>query len=300
MTFSQPGKNASLDDVIKANSKEPRRSSRILHGFLMTSSARPEYARGVEGRSMTLPQNSVLVVDDEPSLRKTLHTSLSVSGFAVEEARNGEEALRTVQRHPFDLVLMDVNMPGMGGIDACRRIRAMSPHAGIVMVTVRDLEEDQVRALDAGADDYVTKPFRFPELVARLRAVLRRRTRYQEGPKSEVLQASNLKIDFQKRLVWRGEEEVRLTPTEFDLLAFMMKHAGTPLTHVKLLRSVLWGPEYSHEAEYLRVYIYRLRKKIENDPAKPEYILTEPSVGYRFRNPSDPDSPPFQRDTGSL
>ena len=115
---------------------------------------------------MSLQRSSVLVVDDEPSLRKTLHTSLSVSGFAVEEARNGEEALRMVQRHPFALVLMDVNTPGMGGIDACRQIRAMSPHAGIVMVTVRDLEEDQVRALDAGADDYVTKPLRLPELVA--------------------------------------------------------------------------------------------------------------------------------------
>ncbi len=244
---------------------------------------------------MSLQKSSVLVVDDEPSLRKALHISLSVSGFAVEEARNGEEALCTVQRHPFDVVLLDVNMPGMGGIDACRRIRAMSPHAGIVMVTVRDLEDDKVRALDAGADDYVTKPFRLRELVARLQAILRRRTRRQEGPKSEVLQAGNVKIDFQKRLLWKGEEEVRLTPTEFDLLAFMMNHAGAPLAHVTLLRSV-WGPEYSNEAEYLRVYVNRLRKKIENNPATPEYILTEQSVGYRFHNPSDPDSPSVASD----
>jgi two-component system, OmpR family, KDP operon response regulator KdpE len=247
---------------------------------------------------MSLEKSSVLVVDDEFALRKALHTSLSVSGFAVEEARNGVEAVGTVQRHPFDLVLLDVNMPGMSGIDACRKIREISPHAGIVMVTVRDLEEDQVRALDAGADDYVTKPFRLRELVARLRAVLRRRTRRQEGPKSEVLQAGDVKIDLQKRLLWKGEEAVRLTPTEFDLLAIMMKHAGTPLTHVTLLRSV-WGAECSNEADYLRVYVNRLRKKIENNPAEPKYILTEPSVGYRFHNPSDPNSLPFQRDTES-
>jgi two-component system KDP operon response regulator KdpE len=246
---------------------------------------------------MSLPQSSVLVVDDEPSLRKTLHTSLSVSGFAVEEARNGEEAVGTVQRHPFDLVLLDASMPGMGGIDACRRIRGISPHAGIVMLTVRDLEEDKVRALEAGADDYVTKPFRLRELVARLRAILRR-TQRQEGPKSEVLQAGNVKIDFVRRLLWKGEEQIHLSPIEFDLLAFMMKHAGAPLTHVKLLRSI-WGPEYSNELEYLRVYISALRKKIESNPAKPEYILTEPSVGYRFHNPSDPDSLRFQQDTGS-
>ena len=246
---------------------------------------------------MSLEKSSVLVVDDEFALRKTLHTSLSVSGFAVEEARNGEEAVGTVRRHPFDLVLLDVNMPGMSGIDACRRIREMSPHAGIVMVTVRDLEDDKVRALEAGADDYVTKPFRLRELTARIRAVLRR-TQLQEGPKSEVLQAGNVKIDFQKRLLWKGEEQIHLSPIEFDLLALMMKNAGAPLTHVKLLRSI-WGPEYSNELEYLRVYISALRKKIENNPAEPEYILTEPSVGYRFHNPSDPDSLPFQPDTES-
>jgi len=243
---------------------------------------------------MALQKSSVLVVDDEFALRKALHTSLSVSGFAVAEARNGEEALGNVERHRFDLVLLDVNMPGMSGIDACRRIREMSPHAGIVMVTVRDLEDDKVRALEAGADDYVTKPFRLRELTARIRAVLRR-TRREAGPKSEVLQAGDLKIDFERRLLWKGPEKVHLSPTEFDLLAFMMKNAGAPLTHVKLLRSI-WGLECSDELEYLRVYVSALRKKIESDPAKPEYILTEPSVGYRFRNPSDPDSPSVSAD----
>jgi two-component system, OmpR family, KDP operon response regulator KdpE len=238
---------------------------------------------------MSLQPSSVLVVDDESALRKTLRTSLTASGFAVEEARNGEEALGTVQQHSFDLVLLDINMPGMSGIDACRRIRGISPHAGIVMITVRDLEDDKVRALEAGADDYVTKPFKLRELIARLRAVLRR-TRAHEADEPTLLEAGNLRMDLPRRLLWRGEEEVHLSPTEFDLLAFLMKNMGAPLTHVKLLRTI-WGPEYGGELEYLRSYVRMLRKKIENDPAKPEYILTEPWVGYRFRDPSDPDSP---------
>ena len=243
---------------------------------------------------MSSQQSSVLVVDDEPALRKALRTSLIASGFAVEEARDGEEALLTARRHPFDLVLLDINMPGINGIDACRRMRGISPRAGIVMVTVRDSEEDKVRALEAGADDYVTKPFKLRELTARLRAVLRR-TQAAEATQSSVLQAGNLKMDLERRLLWRGEEEVHLSPTEFDLLAFMMKNMGAPLTHIKLLRTI-WGPEYGGELEYLRSYVRMLRRKIEDDPAKPEYILTEPWVGYRFRNPSDPDSPPAEDD----
>jgi two-component system KDP operon response regulator KdpE len=233
-----------------------------------------------------LRQSSVLVVDDEPSLRKVLGISLAASGFAVEEARNGEEAMGSVKGHPVDLVLLDIKMPGISGIEACRKIRGMSPHAGIVIMSVRDLEDDQVRGLEAGADDYITKPFKLRELTARLRAVLRR-TR-QEKHEPEVLQAGNLTIDLQKRLLWRGEDKVHLSPTEFDLLAFMMKHPGSPLTHVKLLRTI-WGPEYGGELEYLRTYVRMLRKKIENEPSRPDYILTEPRMGYRFRNPANPD-----------
>lgn len=234
--------------------------------------------------------SSVLVVDDEPSLRKVLRTSLSASGFVVEEARNGEEAVSAVQDRRFDLILLDINMPGMGGVEACQKIREVAPRVGIVMLTVRDLEEDKVRALEAGADDYVSKPFRLRELVARLRAVLRRtRVQVVEEPKPELIQAADLVVDLRRRLLWRRGKPVHLSPKEFEVLAFMMQNQGAPLTHTKLLRSV-WGPEYGNEQEYLRSYVRMLRKKIEDDPAKPQYIVTEPWVGYRFRNPSDPGS----------
>jgi two-component system KDP operon response regulator KdpE len=238
---------------------------------------------------MSSSQGSVLIVDDEPALRKALRTSLIASGFGVEEARDGEEALQMARLHPFDLALLDINMTGINGFEACRRMREVSPHTGIVMITVRDYEDDKVRALEAGADDYVTKPFKLRELTARLRAVLRR-TRGTESAQPSVLQAGDLKMHLERRLLWRKEVEVHLSPTEFDLLAFMMKNMGAPLTHVKLLRTV-WGPEYGGELEYLRSYVRMLRRKIEDDPARPEYILTEPWLGYRFRNPSDPDSP---------
>jgi two-component system KDP operon response regulator KdpE len=246
---------------------------------------------------MTIPQVaplacSVLVVDDEPSLRKVLRTSLSACGFTVDEARSGEEALGAAQNHAFDLVLLDINMPGIGGVETCRRIRDLTPRAGIVMVTVRDQEDDKVHALEAGADDYVTKPFRLRELIARLRAVLRR-TRALDMQEPPVLQAGSLAMDLHRRILWRGGKQVHLSPKEFELLAFMMQNQGAPLTHVKLLRSV-WGPEYGNELEYLRSYVRMLRKKIEDDPAKPDYILTEPWVGYRFRNPSDSDAPRAQ------
>jgi two-component system KDP operon response regulator KdpE len=238
---------------------------------------------------MMVPQQcNVLIVDDEPSLRKVLRTSLSAGGFSVEEARSGEEALGAAQQKVFDLVLLDINMPGIGGVETCRRLRDLTPRAGIVMVTVRDMEDDKVHALEAGADDYVTKPFRLRELIARLRAVLRR-TRAVEVQELPVLQAGILAMDLHRRILWRSGTQIHLSPKEFDLLAFMMRNQGAPLTHVRLLRSV-WGPEYGNELEYLRSYVRMLRKKIEADPAKPDYILTEPWVGYRFHNPSEPDA----------
>src|SRR6202790_4822077 len=169
------------------------------------------------GSGTTSPQpSSVLVVDDEAALRRTLRASLVTSGFAVEEAGNGTEAIVAIQRRSFDLVLLDVNMPGMSGVEVCRQIRAVAPQMGIIMVTVRDAEEDKVRALEAGADDYVTKPFRFRELIARLGAVLRRTHRDDEAD-SGILQAGSLKMDLERGMLWKGSEQIRLSPKEFEL-----------------------------------------------------------------------------------
>ncbi len=222
---------------------------------------------------------SVLIVDDEAALRKVLQTSLTARGFSVEEAGNAEQAIDMVTDSRFDLVLLDINMPGLGGIGACRRIRSLQPNIGIIMVTVRDAEHDMVQALDAGADDYITKPIRFGEMVARLHAVLRRTVEEETTPVK--VHAGDLEIDFERRIFRRGGEEVHLTPKEFDLLALLMRNQGMPLTHAKLLRTV-WGAEYGKELEYLRSYMKTLRKKIEENPAQPKYILTEPWVGYRF------------------
>jgi two-component system KDP operon response regulator KdpE len=234
---------------------------------------------------MTTDRLNALVVDDEPSFRRVLRTSLATSGFAIEEARSGEEAVAILARSVFDLVLLDVNMPGMGGVEACREIRAHMPKIGIVMVTVQDGESEMVKALEAGADDYITKPIRFRELVARLRAVLRR-LRIDDAGEVTLLQAGGLQLDINRHVLYRQGEIVHLTPTEFELLALLMRNQGIPVTHAKLLRSV-WGPEYGTELDYLRSFVKTLRQKVEEDPAKPRYILTEPWVGYRFCNPRD-------------
>ena len=232
---------------------------------------------------MTTERLNTLVVDDETSFRRVLRTSLAASGFAIEEARSGEEAVAILSQCTFDLVLLDVNMPGIGGVQACREIRAQTSKVGIVMVTVQDGESEMVRALEAGADDYITKPIRFRELVARLRAVLRR-LRIEDAVKPTLLRAGDLELDINRHVLYRQGKIVHLTPTEFELLALLMRHQGAPVTHAKLLRSV-WGPEYGTELDYLRSFIKTLRKKMEADPAKPKYIVTEPWVGYRFCNP---------------
>jgi two-component system KDP operon response regulator KdpE len=198
----------------------------------------------------------------------------------IEEARSGEEALAVFGEFRSDAVLLDINMPGMSGVETCRRLRALGSGVAIVMVTVRDTEDDMVRALEAGADDFVTKPYRFRELVARLRAVLRRVQAADETAR-QVLRAGELELDLEKRILKKAGAEVHLSPTEFDLIAFFFSHQGVPVTHARLLRAV-WGPEYGNETEYLCSYVRMLRKKIETDPARPEYILTEPWLGYRF------------------
>lgn len=228
----------------------------------------------------------VLVVDDEAAMRRGICVSLTARGYKVDEARNSEEALDLFhERHP-NLVLLDINMPGTNGIETCRRIRSAAPNTGIVMITVRDSEEDTVQALEAGADDYITKPFRVRELLARLTAITRR-ARGQEIAEAPILRAGHLELDTKHRILLKAGKEIHLSPIEFSLLQYLMQHPNIPLHHTKLLRAV-WGLEYGQELEYLRTYIRLLRKKVEKDPANPEYILTEPWLGYRFRDPSDP------------
>lgn len=230
----------------------------------------------------------MLIVDDEPAMRRALRASLTASGFLVDEVQDGEGALAIVRRQPVDLVLLDIQMPGMGGTEACRRIRPLAPHAGIVMITVSDSIDEKIQTLEAGADDYVTKPFLFRELLARLRALLRR-TGAVPAAGAGVLRAGALELDIRGRMLRKGGEDIHLSPIEFDLLTLLMQNSGAPIEHSKLLRSI-WGPEYGAELEYLRTYVRLLRKKIETNPANPEYILTEPWVGYRFRGPSNPEA----------
>jgi two-component system KDP operon response regulator KdpE len=197
------------------------------------------------------------------------------------DARNGEEALEKLRGEKLDLVILDVNMPGVNGLEACRSIRSTSDVA-IIMLTVRDEEADKVAALDAGADDYMTKPFGSPELLARIRAALRRSP--QLSPDAQIVHFDDVEINFTQRRVIVGKREARLTPKELELLQYMVTHPNVPIPHTKLLQSV-WGPDYGDEVEYLRVFINQLRKKIEKNPSSPKYLLTEPWVGYRFHFP---------------
>jgi two-component system, OmpR family, KDP operon response regulator KdpE len=227
---------------------------------------------------------NILIVDDEPIFRRTLHRSLAASGHSVEEASSGGDAMDILSRSSFQFVLLDLNMPGMGGMTTCGMIRSIAPRTGIVVLSVRDLERDRVAALDAGADDYLTKPFGFSELIARLHAIYRRmQTVTSEEP--EVFKAGDLQMDLAGHSVWLAGKALHLTPKEFELLALLMKNEDRTVANATLLRSI-WGPEYGNESHYLRSYVKALRKKIEADPAKPEYILTEPRIGYRFRNPA--------------
>ncbi len=224
----------------------------------------------------------ILVVDDEPQIRRVMRTTLVARGYMVSTARSGEEALDKVREERFDLVLLDMNMPGIGGMEACRIIRSQSD-IPIVILSIRNAEKEKVDALDAGADDYVTKPFSMPELLARIRAALRRAPLLSAGT-PDVLNLGPTEINFVARRVTVNDTEVRLTPKEFDLLRYLASNPDEVIPHAKLLQAV-WGPDYGEEVEYLRVFINQLRKKIEPDPSHPAYLLTEPWVGYRFSPP---------------
>ncbi len=226
----------------------------------------------------------ILITDDDVELRRVLRRTLDALGFQVAESSNGEQALQSVDTGRFDAILMDVNMPGMGGIEACRRIRKRDPRLQILMLTVREQESDKVAALDAGADDYITKPFSIPELAARLRAAVRRSgTRSDTDASGSPIVIGEIELDPTLRVVRKAGERLRLTPTEFDLLHYLMSHAGLPLAHCRLLRAI-WGNEYGQQPEYLRTFMHQLRRKLESDPSSPEYIFTEPHFGYRFRD----------------
>lgn len=223
------------------------------------------------------PAQIALVIDDEPQIRRLLRVTLEANGYRVFDAATGNDGvIQAAQRKP-DVVLLDLGLPDLDGVMVLKRIREFS-HVPIVILSVRDQEEEKVAALDAGADDYVTKPFNSAELLARLRAALR----HGQPPGAEVVfRTGNLEVDLSARLVRKQGQEVRLTPNEYSLLRLLVTHAGKVLTHRTLLTEV-WGPKAVEQTHYLRVHIARLREKLENNPAAPALILTESGVGYRL------------------
>ena len=232
---------------------------------------------------------SVLLVEDDLSIRRGLRATLSALQFRIGEAATGEEALIRMRTSSYDAVLMDLNMPGMGGVEACRRVRAEFPQMSILVVTVRDSEADHVEALDAGADDYITKPFRIRELTARIRAAVRRRRTPAAAVKAAI-KVGIFELDPYCRLATKRGQKIHLTPTEFDLLSVLITNAGHPVPHAKLLSSV-WGAEYGREREYLRTFILQLRRKLEDDPANPAYLQTVSWIGYVFFDPTKNGEP---------
>jgi two-component system KDP operon response regulator KdpE len=230
----------------------------------------------------------VLLVSANPDLRSSLADSLSAAGFQFRELATAKQALAALRHEPPpDLILIDLDQPGLDGLKICARIRSFDSRVGIFILSRNAPEEDKIGWLEAGADDFVAKPIQIRELVARLRAIHRRQRR-NRIPKLGVYRVGSLELDLTTRIFRKDGNPVRLTPKEFDLLAVLMENAGTPVVHRKLLQTV-WGPGYGSETEYLRSYVKMLRKKIEDDPSQPAYILTEPWAGYRLQNPADPN-----------
>lgn len=229
---------------------------------------------------MQKDSSTILVVDDEPEIRKAVAASLQAQGYTVQTAANGEEALNKAALSPPALVILDLMMPVMDGLETCRRLRAWTD-VPILVLSARSEEKQKVRALDLGADDYLTKPFGMDELTARIRASLRRHgaARLVDAP---VFTAGSLTVDYARRLAFKNGQELKLTPHEYEILRFMTQNAERVLTHRQVLAAV-WGPEDVEETQYLRVHVSHLRQKIEDNPARPRFIVTEPGVGYRFR-----------------
>ena len=237
----------------------------------------------------------VLMVDDEPSIRRALKTPLNEMGFTTTEASRGEEAIHLVQSQCFDVVLLDVNMPGIGGMKTLVRLRSMAPRLPILMLTVVDGEEEKVEALECGADDYITKPFSIRECVARMRSAVRR-AQAPERSEDAPLSIGEIEILPTRRTVHKAGQPIHLTRKEYDILYYLMTHAGRAVTYGKLLTSV-WGPDYRQEVDYLRTFVRQLRKKIETDPSDPKYLLTDAYVGYRFAETPVLGQSPIPRDS---
>jgi two-component system KDP operon response regulator KdpE len=245
---------------------------------------------GLGKESLTHRQEGkILVVDDEASVRRALHSTLFSLGFDIGEASSGEEAIAICRIVRYDGVLLDINMPGKGGIETCRELGRLVPGMAILMLSVNDDQERKIEALEAGADDYVTKPFHVGELTARIRAALRR-SRASAAPTEEVITVGEIEIHPARRLVQKSGHAVHLTPKEFDLLYYLIAHAGLPITHARLLH-VVWGAEYANQVEYLRTFVRQLRRKLEDDAGQPKYLLTDTHVGYRFVDPAHAPSP---------
>jgi two-component system KDP operon response regulator KdpE len=249
----------------------------------------PSYSHGKEEAQTSKPEGKLLVVDDDASVRRALHTTLYSLGFDIGEASTGDEALALCRIVRYEAVLLDINMPGKSGIETCRELRKLMPRMAILMVSVNDDHERKIEALDAGADDYVTKPFHMRELTARIRAALRR-SRTAANQTEDVIAIGDVELHPARRLVLKATEAVHLTPKEFDLLYYLMAHAGLPITHARLLH-VVWGSEYANQVEYLRTFVRQLRKKLEDDAGHPRYLLTDSHVGYRFIDPAQAPQP---------
>lgn len=227
---------------------------------------------------MTEAGQRVLVVDDETSIRRYLRTALSAQGFSVYEAANGEETIAGVLAHHPDIIILDLGLPDFDGIEVTRRLREWS-QTPIIILSVREAENDKIAALDAGADDYLTKPFGTGELMARMRVAMRRLANTTDEP---VLKVNSLQMDLSRRVVTLNDNQISLTPTEYDILRLLIQNTGKVITHRHLLTQI-WGTAYESEMHMLRVNISNLRRKIEPDPSRPTYIHTEPGVGYRLK-----------------
>jgi len=236
--------------------------------------------RQVEATPSPTAAPQIVVIEDEPQIRRFLRAALTSQGFRLVEAANGEDGLREVATRQPDLVILDLGLPDMEGVEVIRRIREWSAVPTIIL-SARGQEGDKISALDAGADDYVSKPFSMGELLARIRVALRHATQLAGEDGESVFSVGDLRVDLSKRHVYMGDREIHLTPIEYRLLAMLVKHAGKVLTHKQLLTEA-WGPNQAEQAHYLRVYAAQLRRKLEKDPARPRYILTEPGVGYRL------------------